>query len=107
MDGPLGAVDSAVEIKFRTDDLLGWDDLINTIRGPIAERKRIAGRVAWTGRILGPLVGPTFIGRMHADQAHYDKLYWDQVDGDLEDSAERFRLTKNVVNTDGQSAGLC
>jgi translocation and assembly module TamB len=106
MDGPLGAVDSAVEIKFRTDDLLGWDNLINTIRGPSAERKRIAGRVAWTGRILGPLVGPTFIGRMHANQAHYDRLYWDQVDGDLEYSPDRFRLTKTVVKRGGMSVTL-
>jgi translocation and assembly module TamB len=106
MDGPLGAVDSAVEIKFRTANLLAWDELINTIRGPSAARKRIAGRVAWTGRILGPLVGPTFIGRMHADQAHYDKLYWDQVDGDLEYSPDRFRLTKTVVKRGGMSVTL-
>ena len=33
-DGPLAAGDSALEVQFRADDLLEWDDFIAAIRGP-------------------------------------------------------------------------
>ena len=55
MEGVLGAADSGMEVDFHTDDLLDWDDFISAVRGPDALRGRIAGKVTWTGRILGPL----------------------------------------------------
>jgi translocation and assembly module TamB len=104
MDGFLGAADSALEVKFRADDLGQWDDFIGAIRGPGASPRTIKGKVSWSGRILGPLVGPTFVGQMHAMEARYDKLYWDDIAGDMEYSPDDFHLTKTTVRRGGTSA---
>jgi translocation and assembly module TamB len=106
MDGFLGAADSALEVQFRADDLHQWDDFINAIRGPDAPPRTIKGKVTWNGRILGPLVGPTFIGRMHAQEARYDKLYWDDIAGEMEYSPDDFHLTSTTVRRGGASADV-
>jgi translocation and assembly module TamB len=106
MDGFLGAADSALEVKFRSDDLAQWDDFINAIRGPGASRQTITGKVNWSGRILGPLIGPTFIGQMHAIDAHYGKLYWDDIAGNMEYSPDDFHLTNTTVRRGGTSADV-
>ena len=102
VDGTLAKTDSALEAQFRTDDLTDWDDFINAIRGPNAEPQKIAGRVEWTGRVLGPIVGPTFVGDMNAANAQYGKLQWDALKGDFEYSPDGFRLSKATVQR-GQS----
>jgi translocation and assembly module TamB len=102
VDGTLGKVDSALETQFRTTDLLDWDDFIDSIRGPNAEEKKIGGRVEWTGRVLGPIVGPTFAGHMDATDAQYGKLQWDALRGDFEYSPDGFHLSKATVRR-GQS----
>ena len=106
MDGFLGAVDSALEVKFRADDLLDWNDFINTIRGPDNPAPRIAGKATWNGRVLGPLVGPTFAGHVHSTKYAYDKLYWDEIDGDMEYSPDGFQLAKATVRRGGTTADL-
>jgi translocation and assembly module TamB len=106
VDGALGKADSALEASFRGDDLLDWDDFINAIRGPDSEPRRIAGRAAWTGRVLGPIVGPTFVGHWSANGASYDKLAWDELNGDFEYSPDGFYLTKTVARRGRSSATL-
>jgi translocation and assembly module TamB len=106
MDGFLGARDSALELKLHTDELLGWDDFINDLRGADVAPTRVLGTADWRGRILGPLGGPTFTGHMHATQARYDTLYWDDIEGDLEYSPDNFRLTKTVVRRGQTSADV-
>jgi translocation and assembly module TamB len=106
MNGMLGAADSAMEVKFQTDELADWGDFINVLRGPDAASSRIAGKAAWRGRILGPITGPTFIGHVQATDARYNKLYWTRIDGDLEYSPDDFRLTKTVVQRVRTSAAL-
>jgi translocation and assembly module TamB len=102
VDGTLGKVDSALETQFRTEDLLDWDDFIDAIRGPNAEDEKIAGRVEWTGRVLGPIVDPTFAGHLDATDAQYGKLEWDALRGDFEYSPDGFRLSDATVER-GQS----
>ncbi|MGC2333130.1 MAG: translocation/assembly module TamB domain-containing protein [Candidatus Acidiferrales bacterium] len=102
VDGTLGKNDSALETQFRTQDLTDWDDFINAIRGPNAEREKIAGRVDWTGRVLGPIAGPTFAGHVNATNAQYGKLQWDELKDDMEYSPDGFRLSKATVQR-GQS----
>lgn len=103
-DGLLGAKDSALEVSFKTGELLDWDDFINVIRGPDAERCRITGEATWTGRIIGPLDGPSFIGHMHTTKASYDKAYLDEIDGDLEYSPNGFRLTNALIRRGSTSS---
>jgi len=106
MYGFLGARDSALELKVQTENLLLWDDFINVLRGADVEPTPVAGTVDWNGRILGPLGGPTFVGHMHATQARYADLYWDDVVGDLEYSPDGFRLSNTVVRRGQTSADL-
>jgi len=102
--GPLSAVDSGLEVKFHTDDLLDWDDFINVIRGEGSEPVQVAGKAGWRGRILGPLGGPTFVGHVQGANARYDKLFWDAIIGDMEYSPDDFRLTHATVQHGNTSA---
>jgi translocation and assembly module TamB len=103
--GSLGAKDSALEVQLRAQNLTDWDDFINILRGADAEPVAVSGQVDWTGRILGPLGGPTFAGHVRANQAHYADLHWDSLDGELEYSPDDFRLTKTTVER-GQTSVL-
>ncbi|MFZ0735886.1 MAG: translocation/assembly module TamB domain-containing protein [Candidatus Acidiferrales bacterium] len=105
MDGPLGGHDSAVELALHTDDLTTWDDFINTVRGADAEPEREIGSVDWRGRILGPIVGPTFVGHFTATDVSYGKLYWDKLDGVLSYSPDDLQLT-NLEARRGKSSAL-
>jgi translocation and assembly module TamB len=97
MDGPLSATDSGLEVDFQTQDLIAWDDFINAVRGENAEPQRVAGRAEWKGRVLGPLVGPTFSGHAHTFNARYGRLTWDEIEGDMDYSPDEFRLQHGRV----------
>jgi translocation and assembly module TamB len=105
-DGPLGAADSGLEVNFRADDLLEWDDFIAAIRGPEAGTHRVAGKIAWRGRILGPLNGPSFVGHLNVAGPAYDHLAWDSLDGDIDYSPDGFHLTKTTMTRGPTSATL-
>lgn len=105
MAGFLDVRDSGLEISLHSENLLDWNDLINGIRGPNSEPVRVAGRADWKGRVLGPLSGPTFAGRTHILDARYERLAWDEMDGQLEYSPDSLRLTNMRVRR-GDSAAL-
>lgn len=106
MSGTLGAHDSALEVTLDSQDLEPWDDFINRLRGADAEPVRIAGRAHWQGRVLGPLGGPTFAGHVKGLQASYDRLYWDEVEGDLTYSPDELRLAHTRASHGRSSAQL-
>ena len=91
--GSLGKLDSALEVRFQTRDLLVWDDFINTIRGPEAEPHIISGQALWTGRVLGPIVTPTFAGQVHVLRGRYARLSWDELEGTMSYSPDELRLS--------------
>ena len=105
MDGPLGGNDSGIEVTFHAGDLKQWDDFINTIRGRDVEAKVIAGSADWKGRILGPIVGPVFLGHVRGKNVRYGTLAWDSVEGDLDYSPDQLLLT-NFTATRGRSSAL-
>jgi translocation and assembly module TamB len=105
-DGYLGGRDSALELKLNAHDLLPWDDFINKLRGAGAVPVREAGGVAFRGRIVGPIAGPTFVGHFSATDAHYDALYWDSIEGNLEYSLDFFSLKNATVRRGQFSAAL-
>jgi len=104
--GFLGAKDSTLALNVRTSKLEDWDDFINNLRGKENEARRVSGLVEWNGRILGPLGGPTFTGHLHATEARYDTLSWDDLEGDMEYSPDDLRLVKWVVRRGRTSANL-
>jgi len=106
MDGFLGAVDSALEVKLNAADVLGWDDFINVLRGQDSVPSRIAGALDFRGRVLGPLSGPTFAGHAIAKDARYDNLYFETLEGDLEYSPDGFKMTKTTVRRGQTTAEL-
>jgi len=104
--GTLAAEASKLDVVFDTQDLTPWDDFINRLRGEDAEPKIIAGRAHWQGSITGPLVGPTFAGHVVGTNARYDRLMWDQIEGDMTYSPEEFSLTRANVRREPSSAQL-
>ena len=102
-DGSLGAKDSALEVQFHADDLAEWDDFINAIRGPDAEREPITGTTSWSGRVLGPIVGPTFVGHVESQNPRYGKYAWDSLAGDMEYSPDDLKLTNTQAKFGGSS----
>jgi translocation and assembly module TamB len=92
-DGTLGANDSALEVQFHANDLNEWDGFIDAIRGPDAEPATISGTVDWQGRILGPIVGPTFVGEIQTKQPRYNNYMWSEMAGNMEYSPDLLRLT--------------
>ncbi len=97
LDGSLADKDSNLAINLDTRDLLPWNDFINRLRGEHEEPRRIAGRATWKGRMLGALGGPTFVGHVRGFEAQYEKLYWDEMEGDLRYSPEELRLERTHV----------
>jgi translocation and assembly module TamB len=93
-NGSLAQLDGALEISLKANDLTEWSDLINTIRGAHAVPTRLAGRLDFRGRILGPLGGPTFSGQAHVADARYDIYSWDEIEGTLDYSPDDFRFSK-------------
>ena len=104
--GTLAAQASKLDATFDSQDLMPWDDFINRIRGKDAEPKVIAGRFHWQGHMTGPLVRPTFSGHVTGTNARYDKLYWDEINGDMSYSPEEFDFTRANVRRDRSSAQL-
>lgn len=104
--GTLAAQASKLDATFDSQNLMPWDDFINRIRGKDAEPKVIAGRFHWQGHVTGPLVRPTFSGHVMGTNARYDKLYWDEIDGDMSYSPEEFNFTRANVRRDRSSAQL-
>jgi translocation and assembly module TamB len=104
--GILAAEASKLDATFDSQDLQPWDDFINRIRGKDVEPKVITGRAHWQGHVTGPLVRPTFAGHVTGTNARYDKLYWDEIDGDMSYSPEEFSFTRANVRRERSSAQL-
>jgi translocation and assembly module TamB len=104
--GTLAAQASKLDATFDSQDLVPWDDFINRLRGKDAEPKVIAGRFHWQGHLTGPLAGPTFAGHVTGANARYDRLSWDEIEGDMSYSPEEFSFNRANVRRDRSSAQL-
>ncbi len=104
--GTLAAENSKLDATFNSQDLVPWDDFINRIRGKDADPKVIAGRFHWQGHVTGPLARPTFAGHVMGANARYDRLSWDEIEGDMSYSPEEFSFTRANVRRDRSSAQL-
>jgi translocation and assembly module TamB len=104
--GALSTVDTSLDATVDTEDLTLWDDFINRLRGPDAERQVIGGSFHWEGRLTGPLGGPTFAGRFKGTEAKYGALYWDDLEGDLSYSPDVLNLSRARARRGRSSADL-
>lgn len=104
--GTLAAQTSKLDATFDSRNLVPWDDFINRLRGKDAEPKVIAGGFHWQGHVTGPLARPTFSGHVTGSNARYDKLMWDEIEGDMTYSPQEFSFTRANVRRDRSSAQL-
>ena len=104
--GTLAADASKLDVTFDSRDLTPWDDFINRLRGKDAEPKIISGRAHWQGSVAGPLAGPTFAGHVVGTNARYERLMWDEIEGDMIYSPREFSLTRANVRRLPSSAQL-
>jgi translocation and assembly module TamB len=93
-NGVLAERDSALNAVFDSQDIAPWDDFINRLRGINADPKVISGNFHWQGQLTGPLVGPTFAGHVKGSNARYDRLYWDELEGDMSYSPDGFSFVR-------------
>jgi translocation and assembly module TamB len=105
-DGALKGLDTTLELDLKAQNLVEWDDFINRLRGVDAIPARIAGGVAFRGRILGPISGPTFSGHIRASDARYANYQWDEIYGDLDYSLDEFKFSKAVMRRGQASVSL-
>jgi translocation and assembly module TamB len=104
--GALGMTNSSMESTVDTDDLSEWDDFINRLRGPTAQREIITGRFHWQGRLTGPLDNPTFEGHAKGNDARYGSLYWDELETELTYSSDQLHLARGRARRGHSSAEL-
>jgi translocation and assembly module TamB len=104
--GTLAADASKLDTTFDSQDLLPWDGFINRIRGKDAEPKIVAGRFHWQGHVTGPLARPTFSGHVAGTSARYDRLSWDEIEGDMTYSPQEFSFSRAKVRRERSSAQL-
>lgn len=106
VEGPLGGHDSGIEFSVETGNLTAWQDFINTVRGQDVPPENISGKATWKGRILGPIVGPTFAGRMHGMDVHYGSFKWDDLEGAMSYSPDELQLNGMQIRSGKSSASL-
>jgi translocation and assembly module TamB len=105
-NGFLGAKDSTLDLKLDSSEVKDWDGFVNYLIDPVATPIPISGQLKFTGRVLGPIGGPSFAGHAHAENARYDTYYFDEIDGDLDYSVDAFRFAKATVKHGDAVANL-
>jgi translocation and assembly module TamB len=103
--GFLGA-DSAIELHLETQKLQDWDDFINILRGSDVPPEIITGQVIWDGKILGPIVSPTFAGKFHSTQPRYSSYHWDDMAGELSYNANELKIPQAHITRGAAAADL-
>jgi len=101
VDGLLAPRNSLLNVKFATQSLGAYKDFINAIRdvalGSPEDAKAISGSVKWDGKIYGRSSGATFQGRVRAENARYDGVFADSLEGDLTYSPTELVLANGTV----------
>lgn len=104
--GSLGRRKSALQAKFHTARIEDWSDFISDLRGNPKNSEPITGSADWNGNLSGPLTGPTFAGSFHTQNAHFGRMYWDDITGLMVYSPSNFTLTNAIVKRSNSQANL-
>lgn len=98
IDGLLAPRNSALNIKFETQNLGTYRDFINALRGATPSSpeaaKPISGSAQWDGKMTGPSGGPTFEGHVRGETDRYDGIPIDSFEGDLTYSPSQLTLVR-------------
>ena len=105
-DGTLGKKDSALNVAFHTTRIADWEDFISYLRSAKKNSAPVTGAADWKGEVTGPLSGPTFTGAFEAQNAHFGRLYWDDITGRMIYSPFEFELTHGIVKRGHSTANL-
>jgi translocation and assembly module TamB len=105
-NGTLARHNSALDAAFHTGQIEDWSDFISDLRGNQNGSERITGTADWKGAISGPLTGPTFAGAFHTQNAHFGRMYWDDITGSMSYSPRTFTLKNAVVKRGISQANL-
>ncbi|PYT78936.1 MAG: hypothetical protein DMG40_18285 [Acidobacteria bacterium] len=101
IDGLLAPRNSAMNARFETRSLGTFKDFIDAVRdvppGSREAAKPISGSAQWEGKITGPSSGSTFQGHVRAENARYDGVFADYLEGDLIFSPKQLVLTHGTV----------
>ncbi|MGH9863865.1 MAG: hypothetical protein ACRD4H_00465, partial [Candidatus Acidiferrales bacterium] len=106
VDGTLAAKHSALNADFHTARLEDWEDFIADLRGAKKDSAPVTGAVDWKGKLTGHLGGPTFEGAFDARTAHFGRLYWDDITGQMTYSPFEFQLSHAIVKRGHSTANL-
>ena len=93
LKGTIGDRDSNMVTDVMANRLRDWDELINTLRGRDMTPVPVLGRAEWKGSITGRISHPLFSGHVHAWNATYDRLHWDEIEGNVDYSPDELTLT--------------
>jgi translocation and assembly module TamB len=109
--GMLGHKDSLLELQVKTGELEAFNDLIQSIEeappgAPEQSARRIRGAASWTGRMSGPLSGPTFSGHLRGERVAYGGIRLDSVEGDLSYSPAELSVTHGRMQFGAMKADL-
>ena len=106
-EGTLAKYGSGLSATFDTSDLRDWDDFINRLRGENTPPKMIAGNAHWQGTHRpGRLSGRPSAGHVKGTAARYDRLYWDEIEGNMTYSPEGFSFTRATARRGRSSAQM-
>ena len=110
VDGLLAPRNSQLNVKFETQSLETYKDFINAVRdvapGAPEDAKPISGSVRWDGKINGRSSGATFQGHVRAENARYDGVFADSLDGDLTYSPTELVLANGTVRHGPMQAAI-
>ena len=106
VDGTLAAKHSALNADFHTTRLEDWEDFIADLRGAKKDSEPVTGAVDWKGALTGPLGDPTFTGAFDARDAHFGRLYWDDITARMIYSPFQFQLSHAIVKRGHSTANL-
>lgn len=104
--GTLGRRTGALQATFHTERIEDWGDFIDDLRGNHTGSERITGQADWKGTVSGPLTGPTFLGDFRVQNAHFGRMYWDDIAGSMAYSPLFFKLTDGVVKRGSSQSSL-
>jgi translocation and assembly module TamB len=96
--GVLDSKKTVLDTQLEIGSLMDWNDFIHAIAGDkpgSPEGKvRMAGSLAWSGKISGPSGGPEFAGHLRGQNVRYANVQMDLVEGDLSYSPDHLTISR-------------